>query len=224
MLTNDTLIFLGELLQHNDREWFLAHKKRYETAHFEFHQFVEELISRITSFDPTIAATRRPAKDYIFRIYRDTRFSRDKSPYKTHFGAHVTSAAKRSDVHSRAGYYIHIQPDGQSLLAGGAYLPPAPWLAAIRSRLVEDGEKFRQILNSKSFTDYFSFEGESLKRPPRGFSKDTPHLDFIRRKSFIAVHSVPDAMVVAGKDFLDHGEKVFKALKPFDDFLNRAAV
>lgn len=222
MLTKDTLSFLGDLLQHNDSEWFLAHKESYQAARSEFEQFVDELISRIASFDPNIAGTRRPAKDYIFRIYRDTRFSRDKSPYKTHFGAHVTSAAKRSDVHSRAGYYIHIQPDGRSMLAGGAYLPPSPWLAAIRNRLVKDGEKFKKILNSRSFTDYFSFEGESLKRPPRGFTKDTPHLDLIRHKSFIAVHPVPDAMIVAGKDFLDHSEKVFQALKPFDDFFNQS--
>lgn len=221
MLTETTLAFLRDLRHHNDRQWFLGHKKRYDTARSEFEEFVELLLARIATFDPTIAATRRPARDYIFRIYRDARFSRDKSPYKTNFGAHITAAAKRSEVHSRAGYYIHIEPDGNSMLAGGAYQPPSSWLAGIRRSLAEEGDAFERILRGKPFAGQFSLEGESLKRPPRGFSKDSPHLDLICRKSFLAVHSLPDALIVGGKDFLEHCGKVCMALKPFDDFLNR---
>ena len=122
-ISKNSLQFLKELKSNNNRDWFMANKPRYEDARKEFEVFIDALIEQISIFDPSIG--HHTGKDCIFRIYRDVRFSKDKSPYKTHMGAHITSAAKKSEIHSRAGYYVHIGP-GESMLAGGAYLPQGP--------------------------------------------------------------------------------------------------
>lgn len=218
-ISKQTFQFLTDLRENNDRDWFQANKLRYDAAKEEFERFISALLSEIERFDPTIAHHR--AKDCIFRIYRDVRFSSDKSPYKTHFGAHITSAAKRSEIHSRAGYYIHIEP-GASMLAGGAYLPQGPWLKAIRQEIAYESAEFKKILNSKSFRQYFGeMEGEKLKTAPRDYPADHPEIELLRHKSFLATHRCSDEQVMAG-DFLAHCGKVFQALYPFDQFLNRA--
>ncbi len=214
-----TFQFLNDLKENNDRDWFKANKPRYEEARNEFETFIVALLGQIEQFDPSVA--HHKAKDCIFRIYRDVRFSKDKSPYKTHFGAHVTSAAKRSEIHSRAGYYIHLEP-GASMLAGGAYLPQGPWLKAIRQEIVYETEAFKKILNDKDFKHYFGeMEGEKLKTAPRDYPKDHPEIELLRHKSFLASHRCSDEEVLSG-DFLQHSAKVFQALYPFDQFLNRA--
>ena len=116
-IAKSTLQFLTDLKANNNRDWFQANKPVYQEALENFTQFIDALIAEIVKFDPSIG--HHTAKQCIFRIYRDVRFSKDKSPYKTHFGAHITSAAKKSEIHSRAGYYIHIGP-GEAMLAGGA--------------------------------------------------------------------------------------------------------
>ena len=218
-ISNETFQFLTDLKENNDHAWFKANKSRYEIAKKEFEQFIDALLGQIEQFDPSIG--HHKAKDCIFRIYRDVRFSKDKSPYKIHFGAHITSAAKRSEIHSRAGYYIHIGP-GESMLAGGAYLPKGPWLKAIRQEIVYETADFKKILNSKSFKKYFGeMEGEKLKTAPRDYPKDHPEIALLRHKSFLASHRCTDEQVTS-EDFLTHCGKVFKALYPFDQFLNRA--
>ena len=127
MISNKVFQFLTEIKINNDRNWFNANKSKYEEARAEFELFIAELIKKIAGFDPPIL--RLEAKKCIFRIYRDTRFSKDKKPYKTNFGAHLVDSHERP--HDRAGYYVHLEP-GNSFLAGGAYLPPGPWLNAIR--------------------------------------------------------------------------------------------
>lgn len=218
-ISTSTLQFLRELKENNNKEWFTANKSRYETAKKEFEQFVDGLIARIASFDPAVA--HFTAKDCVFRIYRDVRFSADKSPYKTHFGAHVTSAAKKSEIHTRAGYYFHLEP-GASMLAGGAYLPEGPWLKAIRQEISYNLEEFKEIMNAPDFKKYFGdIEGEKLKRPPTDYPADHPAIELLKQKSFLASHKPTDQQLVSG-DFLEHCGKVFKALNPFDQFLNRA--
>lgn len=219
-ISKNTLKFLKDLKANNNRDWFMANKPRYETAKKEFEGFMDNLLLEIAKFDPSIG--HHKGKDCIFRIYRDVRFSKDKSPYKTHFGAHVTSAAKKSEIHSRAGYYIHIGP-GESMLAGGAYMPHGPWLKAIRNELAHEADRFRKIVNSKNFKKYFDeFEGEQLKTAPRDFPKDHPEIELLRYKSFLATHKCKDSQVTS-PDFLKHAGKTFKALFPFDQFLNEAA-
>jgi uncharacterized protein (TIGR02453 family) len=218
-ISKSTFQFLNDLKANNNREWFTENKKRYEAAKNEFEAFVDELIAKIVEFDPTIG--HHKAKDCVFRIYRDVRFSKDKSPYKTHFGAHVTAAAKRSEIHTRAGYYIHLEP-GASMLAGGAYLPEKDWLKSIRQEIDYNGAEFRKILDSKDFKSTFGqIEGESLKTTPKSYEPDHPEIDLLRQKSFLATHKLSDSQVTA-TDFLAHAAKVFSTLHPFDAFLNRS--
>lgn len=219
VISQATMQFLAELKENNNRDWFAANKPRYEMAKKEFEQFVDALIDLIASFDPSIA--HFTAKDCVFRIYRDVRFSADKSPYKTHFGAHITSAPKKSEIHTRAGYYIHIEP-GATMLAGGAYVPESTWLKAIRQEISYNLEEFKGILNGKDFKQYFGeMDGEKLKRNPVNYPADHPAIELLKHKSFLATHKAEDRQVLAG-DFLEHCGQVFKALSPFDRFLNRS--
>ncbi len=217
-ISKATFQFLTDLKANNQREWFTANKKRYEEAKAEFEVFVEALITRIVAFDPSIS--HHKAKDCVFRIYRDVRFSKDKSPYKTHFGAHVTPAKSRSEIHTRAGYYIHIEP-GASMLAGGAYLPEATWLKNIRQEIDYNGAEFRSIIEGKGFKAIFGqVEGDKLKTMPKGYAVDHPDIELLKHKSFLASHALTDKQVLdAG--FADHAAMVFKVLHPFDQFLNR---
>ena len=175
------------------------------------------MVNQISKFDPLIEKV--DAKKAVFRIYRDTRFSKDKTPYKINIGAHLNAFANK--LHDRAGYYIHIEP-GNCFLAGGAYLPPGSWIKAIRKEIDYDAASLRKIIASASFKKYFgAIEGEQLKTSPRDYPKDHPEIDLLKYKSFLAVHKLKDAQVLAA-DFDQHCVKVFKSLKPFTDYLNRA--
>ena len=218
-ISKNTFHFLKDLKENNNRDWFLENKPRFEEAKKEFEVFIDALIVEVSKFDGSIG--HHTAKECIFRIYRDVRFSKDKSPYKTHFGAHITSAAKKSEIHSRAGYYIHIGP-GESMLAGGAYLPQGDWLKAIRQEISYNADDLKKILNEEKFKTYFTeMEGEKLKRAPKGYEPDHPEIELLKYKSFLATNKVSDKEVISN-DFLKHGANVFKALHPFDQFLNQA--
>jgi uncharacterized protein (TIGR02453 family) len=219
-ISHPTLQFLTDLKANNNRDWFTANKARYEAANKEFHQFVDAMILEIQKFDPSIA--HYTAKDCVFRIYRDVRFSKDKSPYKTHFGAHVTAAAKKSEIHTKAGYYLHLEPGGESFLAGGAYFPESQWLKAIRQEIAYNTADFNAILNGKDFNQYFGeMEGEKLKTTPKDYAPDHPAIELLKHKSFLATHKLTDEQLLTD-GFLQHCATVFKALHPFDAFLNRA--
>jgi len=214
-----TLDFLNKLKKNNNRDWFQDNKPLYTEINQNFADFLNSLIAGIAKFDKEI--TGLDGKKSIFRIYRDVRFSKDKSPYKINMGAHLVTGGKKNQ-HDKAGYYIHLQPGG-SFLAGGAYMPPAPWLKNIRSELALNADEFRKILNSKDFKNYFGeLEGESLKTAPRDYPKNHPEIELLKRKSFLAVHNLDDKTVLSDK-FYDHCLKVFKALYPFDQYLNQAS-
>jgi uncharacterized protein (TIGR02453 family) len=218
-ISKATISFLTDLKANNNKDWFLANKPRFEAAKLEFEQFIQALINQIGQFDPQIA--HHTAKECIFRIYRDVRFSADKSPYKTHFGAHFTAAVNKSEIHTKAGYYIHLEAGG-SFLAGGAYVPEAVWLKAIRSEIHYNGKLFHSILDNTDFKQYFgTMSGEKLVRPPKDYPIDHPDIELLKHKSFLATHQCTDKMVL-GNAYLNHCTKVFRALKPFDDFLNMA--
>lgn len=218
-ISKTTLQFLKDLKKNNDRDWFNDNKSQYKKAKQEFEQFVDELIQSLSAFDPEIV--HQTAKNCIFRIYRDVRFSHDKSPYKTNFGAHITGATKKSELHSLAGYYLHIEP-GESFLAGGAYLPTGDWLKAIRKEIDENAGELKKILSSKNFKNTFGeMKGEKLKTSPRDYPSDHPEIELLRYKSFLAVHNLNDEQILAG-DFLNHCTDVFKALYPLDQFLNNS--
>ncbi len=215
MLTRKTLIFLSDLKKNNDRNWFLAHKEAYLEAKQEFEGLVEELIGRIGAFDTSVKGL--DPRKCSFRIFRDARFSKDKSPYKTNFGAHI--GAKENKFEERSGYYLHVEP-GNCFLGGGAYMPSSAWLKAIRSAIAEDGKFFRRLITSPAFKKQFgAMEGETLKTAPQGYSADHPHVDLLRHKNFLAMRKLKDAELLA-PGFGKAAAASFKALVPFERFLN----
>lgn len=219
-LTEATLKFLGNLKLNNNREWFNDNKADYERAKSEFINFVDGLIIRISEFDEDIR--HQTARDTVFRIFRDVRFSADKAPYKTHLGAYISASKSKSDIHSYAGYYIHIEPSGESMLAGGAYMPQGPWLKNIRKEIHYNGDEFRSIIGHEAFTKTFGeMEGEKLKTSPRDYPNDHRDIELLKYKSFLAVHKCSDKLIISD-GFAEHSAKVFSYLYPFNRFLNHA--
>ncbi len=210
-----TIQFLSDLSLNNDRLWFAGNRSHYLEARGNYEKFVQALLDEIVKFDPIYKGLE--AKSCIFRINRDTRFSHDKSVYKTNLGAFMVRGGKKNGD-KFPGYYLHIEP-GASFVAGGSYIPPSPWLSAIREKITEDGEKLKEIVSSRAYKKYFNgLEGEKLKVPPRGYSKDHPHIELIKMKSFLAERSYSDGEVLAA-DFFDTVTGAFRAMKPLNDFL-----
>jgi uncharacterized protein (TIGR02453 family) len=215
-IKKSTLRFLSDLKRNNDRDWFNLNRSRYQDAKGNFESFIQAVIDEIARFDPIIKGLE--AKSCIFRINRDIRFSPDKSIYKTNFGAFIVKGGRKNGDRF-AGYYIHAEP-GENMIAGGAYIPPAPWLSAIREKIDEEGEKLAEIINNREFKKFFSeLEGEKLRSAPKGYAKDHPHIELLKLKSFLGVHMISDRDMT--------GENIFqliigaaRALKPLNDFLN----
>lgn len=218
MLQPSTLSFLKNLKKNNNKPWFDSNRKIYDAAKSDFISLVDELIEGITQFDASL--TGLTAKNCIFRINKDVRFSKDKSPYKTNMGASFTTGGKKI---SAAGYYFHLEPV-QSFIAGGFYMPMPPQLASIRQEIDYNFEEWNSIISKKSFKKIFTngVEGvSSLARPPKGYDANNPAIDFLKMKGFIVSAPLSD------KELSDKGLKkkviqVFKEMKPMIDFLNRA--
>jgi len=214
-INKTTLTFLSELKLNNDRDWFAKNRKTYEEARNNVETFVQAVIGEITKFDPIYKGLE--AKSCMFRINRDTRFSRDKSIYKTNFGAFMVRGGKKSGDRF-PGYYLHVEP-GSSFVAGGAYVPPAPWLSAIREKIDESGDELVRIINNKEFKRLFGgLDGDKLKVPPRGYPKDHPHIELLKMKSFLAYMSLSDQELTSEGCF-DVVVSAFRAMKPLHDFL-----
>ncbi|MDB5049656.1 MAG: hypothetical protein JWO30_2727 [Fibrobacteres bacterium] len=215
MLSKRTFAFLAALKKHNDRDWFLENKPAYLEAKEDFETLVGELIQRIAAFDKSVQGL--DPRKCSFRIFRDARFSKDKSPYKTNFGAHIS--AKENKFQERAGYYLHVEP-GNCFLGGGAYTPSSPWLKAIRNAIAEDGKFFRRLITAPAFKKQFgAMTGDTVKTVPQGFSKEHTHIDLLRHKDFLAMRQLKDAEVLA-PGFAKEAAAAFKVLMPFERFLN----
>lgn len=210
------LSFLTQLSKNNNKDWFDAHKKEYETLRKEWISFVSECINGVGAFDPAIASL--DPKKCIFRINRDIRFSTDKSPYKNNFGMSLNAGGKNEDF---CGYYLHIQP-GNCFVAGGAYMPSPERLAAIRQEIDYNFPVFQKILAAKDFKARFgSLSGDKLVRPPKGYEADNPAIDYLKHKGFIAEQKLSDKEIndpALIKSFL----KSAQTMKPLLDFLNEA--
>lgn len=206
--------FLKKLSANNNREWFAAHRDEYENARIEFEKLVAVTIERISLFDESIRGLQ--VKDCTYRIYRDTRFSPDKTPYKTHFGAYINANGKKSD---HCGYYIHLEP-GNCMLAGGSYCPPPKILKALRQAVYDNIDEYRAIVEDREFAQYFPVIGYNfLKTTPKGFPKDFEHIDYLKCKEYCCDHKVPDSFFTA-PDMLVRTEVIFGQLKRFSDFVN----
>lgn len=211
----ELLKFLRELRENNDREWFKANKPRYDVLLKEHVAVVAKLIDRIATFDPEIAGLE--AKNCIYRIYRDTRFSNDKTPYKTHFGAYMTGLGGRTSPYS--GYYLHIEPDN-SFISGGVWCPEPKLLKQLRLDIYNNIEEFTALLADKKFKQtYPKLEGETLQRVPNGFPKDSPYEAILRHKDFIVTCAKSEAFFES-EHWMDVVIEDFKTLYPFNRFLN----
>ncbi len=209
--------FLADLKDHNDRDWFQKNKKRYDDARQNFEEFVQALIDNLSISEPILKGLE--ARTCTYRIYRDIRFSNDKTIYKTHMGAFIVKGGKNNGD-KYAGYYFHIEPGNNSMIAGGAYIPPTPWLTAIRENIAEKGDQFSRIVSKKEFVDYFGdIEGEKLKTAPKGFPRDHKYIEFLKMKSFLAARTITDREVV-GENCFDIVLKGAAIMKPLNDFLN----
>jgi uncharacterized protein (TIGR02453 family) len=214
-INKSTLLFLTGLKMNNEREWFRSNQKSYSEAKANFENFIQNIIKEVTEFDPILKGLE--AKSCIFRINRDIRFSHDKSPYKTNFGAFIVRGGRKNGD-KFAGYYIHIEP-GKSFIAGGAYMPPSPWLSAIREKIDHNPDKFLKIINNKEFVrTYGQLDGDRLKTPPRGYSSDNPNIELLKYKSYLVLKEVPDKIVISSNYFEIVIESL-KVMKPLNDFL-----
>lgn len=213
-LSKETLTFLTDLNKNNNREWFTCNKSRYLVAQENMVNFVDALIQEISDFDE--AVLKIDAKKSIFRIYRDTRFSKDKTPYKTNFGAGL-GMGKGSEI---AGYYLHIEP-GKSFLAGGVYQPDSSILKEIRREISVNADEFMAIINGSEIRKYFTglSEEDKLLRVPAGFDKDDPMAEVLKLKSYIAVYNLTDREILE-KDAVKKLADMFKQVKPLNDFLS----
>ena len=181
--------FLEELCSNNERDWFTANRERYEeTVREPARAFIRAMAPALAAVSPHFRADDRKTGGSLMRIHRDTRFSRDKTPYKTNVGVQFRHALGR-DVHA-PGFYVHLEP-GSAFLGAGVWRPDSAALFMIRSRIDEEPETWRGIRDDAAFRVPFRLGGESLKRIPRGFAKDHPLAEDLKRKDFIAIHELP---------------------------------
>jgi len=208
--------FLELLSKNNNREWFAANKKLYESAKADFEKITLRFIKEIGEFDPGVR--NLTPRDCIFRIFRDVRFSKDKSPYKTNFGAAFNASGKK--VHN-AGYYFHLEPGG-CFLGGGIYMPEPDTLKMIRQEIYYNFDEFEKIIQEKDFVKYYKgIDGSSLSLAPKGYPKDFKGIEILKFKDYTALHTY-DPGKFTEEELFKHSIKVLKALKPLNDFLNRA--
>lgn len=216
MLQSSTIKFLASLEKNNNKPWFDEHRTDYETAKKDFEVFVDEIRKELVAIEPLLADQR--AKDMVFRIFRDVRFSKDKTPYKANFGAYFCKGGKKSPL---GGYYFHLQP-GKSFMAGGIWMPEGPMLKAIRQEIDYNFQEFESIMTNKAFKKLFKkLEGESLKTLPQGYTADNPAIEYLKMKSFIVTTPLADADL-GSKTAVSKITKTFTLIKPLVDFLNKA--
>lgn len=219
MLSKDSLKFLEDLKANNNRDWFLENKKRYEAYKKDYHQLVADFLIVMKPLDASLEMLE--VKNCTFRINRDIRFSKDKSPYKDHMGIWLSGGSKGNN---RAGYYIHIAKEA-SFIAGGFYCPEADDLKKIRREIAFFYEDLEEILANKEFSKVFGYfdknESNVLKNPPRGYEKDHPAIEYLKLKSFETSQKF-DLEEILQPDFVTKMSQKLLLLKPLNDFMNRA--
>ncbi|SRR6266545_4202470 len=207
------LDFLSDLEQNNERDWFERNRVAYQRARGVFELFVDDLIGELSAFEDLGGIA---ARDCLFRIYRDVRFSQDKSPYKTSMSASIAPGGRRF---AEIPYYIHVEPHDRSFLAGGAYAPSPEQLAAIRQSIDADAGALREAIGGQAFGGAFgALAGERLKTAPQGYARDHPAIDLLRHKQFVARRPFADGDVLT-PDFLARVANACRALKPLLDVL-----
>ncbi len=219
------LSFLDGIKKQNSREWFTEHKEEYNAVRADFEEGISAAILRISEFDSSVK--HLTVKDTTYRFYRDTRFSTDKSPYKTHLGAYIAAHGKKA---FHGGYYIHLEP-GHCLVSCGNYWLPTNILTSCRNEIMANIDQWRKIVESKTFVETFGHPGEnnwdspkgfgleSLKTAPSGFPRDYEFIQYIRMKDYCCWKAVPDSFFEVDK-WLDDMSEILKIGKPMMDFIN----
>lgn len=215
MIKESVFDFLQKLEKNNNRVWFAKNKHLYTDSYNSILEIMTPLIAEISKFDVDI--TNLEAKKCMFRIYRDVRFSKDKSPYKLNFGGFMVKGGRTS---GNAGYYLHLE-NNNSFIAGGIYMPPAPSLKKIRQEIYFNIDEFKGILNHKENLKYFKdISGEKLKRPPKDFPADFADIELLKFKSYGFIHHVTNEQCLS-PDFTKFVMKLFKQLSLMVKFINR---
>lgn len=210
------LEFLTELQANNHRTWFDENRKRYDLAKAEFELFVGELINRIGVYDKSIAG--QEAKKCTFRIYKDVRFAKDKTPYKNNMGAYLVDGGKKSP---KAGYYLHVQP-GASFIAGGLWMPTTAMLRAARQEIAYNTGDFKNIVENPELKKIFgNFDAEELKKHPKEFLEFEDAQPYMRYKHFVLSKKFNDKEI-CNKNFINTLDNSYKQLFPLIQFLNTA--
>ena len=208
-IPKSTFTFLKKLSANNNREWFTEHKPEFKSIEAEIkkaYHHLDELMNMHDNIDRT----------KIFRIYRDVRFSKNKTPYKTHFGG--SFLRRKPDL--RGGYYLHIQPNNESFIATGFWEPNKEDLLRIRKEFEMDDDEIREILNDKTFKSVWGdMVGDELKTAPKGFDKEHPAIDLIRKKQFIFTKKYTDKEVLS-ENFLDEVNTAFIVIRPYFDYMS----
>lgn len=220
MLQQETIKFLKALKKNNNKPWFDKHRSDYDAAKSDFSGFVEKIIQLHCKADKTISHLK--AKDCMFRINRDVRFSKDKSPYKTNMGASINKAGKKS--FGTAGYYFHLQP-GESFVGGGLYVPDSEALRKVRQEIDYNLADFKKIITNKKFKSlYGDFDRSKefiLTRVPKGYEPDNPAAEYLKFKSYITFVHIKDTDLTS-KDLAKKTVQAFAVLQPLLDFLNQS--
>ncbi|MBR0332813.1 MAG: DUF2461 domain-containing protein [Alistipes sp.] len=214
-MMKDIINFLEDLAANNDRAWFEANRDRYKVVKSRMDAVAKDFIEAVAAFDPSVEGVQ--VKDATYRIYRDTRFTKDKSPYKTWFGVYVCPRGKRSGL---SGYYMHVEPDqNHYMLCTGAYCPTAGEIKSVREEIMTEGENFVEtIRQAEGFDIDWS---TAYKRMPQGWSAEDPHSEYYRLRNFLLVKLI-DRDFVLSDDFISRAADQMSRTRPFNDTLNRA--
>jgi len=220
MIHSSTVSFLKELKRNNNKTWFDNHKAKFLSAKNDFESFVQEIIKVISAFDNDIKDLQ--AKNCTFRINRDIRFSKDKTPYKTNMGASFNRGGKKSIF---GGYYFHLEPGGKSFVGGGLWMPDPIALKKLRQEIDYCFPEFQKIISNPSFKKQYNNlemnEGQMLVNVPKGYDKENPAASFLKLKSFVATKNISDTLLT-NSGLLKETAKAFEALMPLVKFMNRS--
>ena len=218
MKTGTIMEFLANLEQNNSMEWMKKNKNSYLEAKAIFADLIQELLLRSSWFDSTIP--NLSANDLTFKLNRDTRFSKDKSPYRPAFRAHI---APKGKIPIPVGYYVYIAPNNRSFLGGGLFASMfKDATAVVRDYITEHGEEFEEVVASTEFSKLFTVKGEALSNVPTGYDANHPQAIYLKNKSWYLEYSVSDNLVLDSDMFVCEAVNIFAQMRPFNDLLNRA--
>ncbi len=218
MNTKPMIDYLSALSRNNNREWYHANKKDLQIANAEFEGLLQALMLEIGKFDSSILHNN--PKDLTFKLVRDTRFSSDKSPYNPAFRAHISSQGK---LPVPVGYYLMIKPGNQSFLGGGLFADMfKDATTMIRDYIVRNGSEWEKIIHEPEFVNHFTVKGTALKNVPAGYEKEHPQAEYLKFKSWYLEYPIMDEEFNDAEAFLTKAVEIFRIMKPFNDYLNKA--